>query len=130
MSPFFTNTGKDANMGTIDSDSPKVEYDLPVAKRIKDRFRAVSDQLQAHLQQAQRWYKEYADKQRLDAKGFDVDDEVLISTKNVRTQRASKVGDGVDRTTSGSAKVFHVKLLKPYTRSTKLVDWEGYTEGE
>ncbi|TPX47387.1 hypothetical protein SeMB42_g03329 [Synchytrium endobioticum] len=113
MSPFFTNTGKDANMGTIDSDSPKVEYDLPVAKRIKDRFRAVSDQLQAHLQQAQRWYKEYADKQRLDAKGFDVDDEVLISTKNVRTQRASKVGDGVDRTTSGSAK-----------------DWEGYTEGE
>ncbi|TPX48881.1 hypothetical protein SeMB42_g02818 [Synchytrium endobioticum] len=100
--------------------------------------REVSDQLQTHLQQAQGWYKEYADKKRLDAKGFNVGDEVLISTKNVRTQRPSKklemVWMGLYRVRRKVSEVnyeialpknvkihpvFHVKLLKPYTRSTK-----------
>ncbi|TPX36089.1 hypothetical protein SeLEV6574_g08094, partial [Synchytrium endobioticum] len=127
---------QDARSFMLEGEQMAVKYDVPVANKIKDRMRVIANHLQHHLTQAQEWYKKNADRHRTTEVEFKVGEEVLVSTKNVRTQRPTKK---LEMTWMGPYRirrklsnvtyevalpknirihpVFHIKLLKPYKRS-------------
>ncbi|TPX30970.1 hypothetical protein SeLEV6574_g08572 [Synchytrium endobioticum] len=126
----------DARSFMLEGEQMAVKYDVPVANKIKDRMKVIANHLQHHLTQAQEWYKKNADRHRTTEVEFKVGEEVLVSTKNVRTQRPTKK---LEMTWMGPYRirrklsnvtyevalpkdirihpVFHIKLLKPYKRS-------------
>ncbi|TPX48045.1 hypothetical protein SeLEV6574_g02282 [Synchytrium endobioticum] len=92
-----------------------------------------------HLKKSQERYKQNADKRRREEDDFKVKDEVMVSTKNVRTERPTKKLDYkwmgpylIKRKINNVAyevelprnirihPVFHVSLLKRYIRPTDL----------
>ncbi|TPX33406.1 hypothetical protein SeLEV6574_g08385 [Synchytrium endobioticum] len=134
MSPFFAVTGQDARMGNLTlTTTQEPSWRVPEAQRIKEHFDRVHRHLQSHLENAQSRYKEYADSQRRTGNVYKMGDEVMISTKNVRTERPTKkleyrwMGPYRVKKQISSVNyevelpsnlrihnVFHVSLLKPY----------------
>ncbi|TPX47206.1 hypothetical protein SeLEV6574_g02779 [Synchytrium endobioticum] len=121
MSPFFATTGQDAE-GT---------------GSIKLHFDEIYQHVNEHLKKSQERYKQNVDKRRREEDDFKVKDEVMVSTKNVRTERPTKKLDYkwmwpylIKRKINNVAyevelprnirihPVFHVSLLKRYIRPT------------
>ncbi|TPX47707.1 hypothetical protein SeLEV6574_g02509 [Synchytrium endobioticum] len=112
MSPFYAVTGQDANIEQLGTaPSHVVIPNPPEAGRIKQQFDQVF-QHQKHLEPAQKRYKSNADRRRTEEISFDIGDEVLVSTKNVRTERPSK---NLEYKYMGPIHpVFHISLLERY----------------
>ncbi|TPX31507.1 hypothetical protein SeLEV6574_g08532, partial [Synchytrium endobioticum] len=91
MSPHMACTGDDMNMASLTTAPPKPPmWDNPEATRIKERIAQVQSHLQKYLELSQGRYKKQADAHRREEIDFQVGDEVLVSTRNIRTTRASK----------------------------------------
>ncbi|TPX31214.1 hypothetical protein SeLEV6574_g08557 [Synchytrium endobioticum] len=134
MSPFFATTGQDAEIGRLNTkDTPP--SNVPEANRLKERFTTIQNHLQSHLEKAKERYKVHADASRRQEVELRVGEEVMISTKNVRTERPTKKLDykwigpyhvkrKINQVTYEielpSAirihPVFHISLLKKYIR--------------
>ncbi|TPX36858.1 hypothetical protein SeMB42_g07005 [Synchytrium endobioticum] len=134
MSPFFATTGQNASLGSLLSE-PISPSNVPEANRVREHFANVQRQLQGHLETARDRYKQMADNSRREEVELHVGDEVLVSTKNVRTDRPTKKLDYkwmgpffVKRKINRVAyevelpssirihPVFHISLLKRYKR--------------
>ncbi|TPX32104.1 hypothetical protein SeMB42_g07648 [Synchytrium endobioticum] len=91
MSPFYAVTGQNASLGKLGDTAPtSSKIDVPEATRIKNHFDFIHSYLQHHLEKAQNRYKKASDDSRREEEEYIVGDEVLISTKNVRTERPTK----------------------------------------
>ena len=136
MSPFFANTGQDAPIEQLMSNTPVPKTNPPDANKIKTYLDNVSRSLQHHLRLAQERYKVNADKHRLAEPEYAVNEQVLVSTRNIRTNRPTKKLDytyigpfRIKRKINSVAyeidlppnykihNVFHVKLIKKYVPS-------------
>ncbi len=132
MSPLYAVTGQDANLEHL-GDISNTTTNPPEAGRVKQHFDIIYTQLQHHLEKAQKRYKETADEHRKQEEVYHVNDQVLLSTKNIRTERPTKKLDytwiGPYRVkrqinpvtyeldlppTMKIHKVFHTQLLKRY----------------
>lgn len=89
MSPYYAVTGQDAELEHL-GDAIDRTTNPPEAGRIKAHFDAIYSQLQHHLEKAQKRYKESADQHRKQEEVYHVNDQVLLSTKNIRTERPTK----------------------------------------
>ena len=133
MSPLFAVTGQNAEIEPVEHASATPVTNPPEAGRIKSHIDNIYNQLQKHLSKAQRRYKEAADSHRSEEPLYSVNEQVLVSTKNIRTERPTKKLDWVYvgpyrikrqinavtyevdlPQTSHIHPVFHVKLLKKY----------------
>ncbi|TPX44714.1 hypothetical protein SeMB42_g04246 [Synchytrium endobioticum] len=112
-----------------------VSLSVPEAARVKERIDNIYNQVQHHLEKARERYKEAADQYRIKELQYSIGDEVLLSTKNIRTERPTKKLDYkwigpylVKKKINEVAyeielpsnvrihNVFHVSLLKKYIR--------------
>ncbi|TPX43284.1 hypothetical protein SeMB42_g04788 [Synchytrium endobioticum] len=138
MSPFMANFGYDLGLEFLEKGVElNPTWEVPSAKSLKDHFAKIQENLQLSLQTAQECYKKYADETRRPEEEFDVGQEVMISTKNLRTKRPSrKLEDKwigpyyIKRKISPVTfevhlpknlrihPIFHIHLLKRYHRST------------
>jgi len=89
MSPFYAVTGQNANLEYL-GEGPHIVTNPPEAGRIKEHFDTIYNQLQQHLQKAQKRYKQTADEYRQEASIYQINDQVLLSTRNIRTERPTK----------------------------------------
>ncbi|TPX36818.1 hypothetical protein SeLEV6574_g07991, partial [Synchytrium endobioticum] len=89
MSPLYAVTGQDAMMEHLGVGTTPVT-NPPQAGRIKEHFDTIYKQLQKHLEAAQTRYKKTADVHRASEPEYKINEIVLLSTKNVRTDRPTK----------------------------------------
>ena len=91
MSPYFATHGQDASLGLLGEEISKPgKINPPTAIIIKKRFDEIYQMLHIHLQQAQGRYKQAADIHRNESPTYQLGDKVLVSLKNVRTDRPMK----------------------------------------
>ncbi|TPX36830.1 hypothetical protein SeLEV6574_g07987 [Synchytrium endobioticum] len=90
MSPFFAVTGQDAIIGTLEEPTECIKSSVPDAVSITERFKTIHQQLNQQLETARKATKYDADKRRKEGTAYKIGDEVMISTKNVRTDRPTK----------------------------------------
>ena len=133
MSPLFAVTGQDAEIEPITDSNTIPSSNPPEAERVAKHLQSIHSQLQHHLRKSQARYKMTADAHRVEEPQYHINDLVLLSTKNVRTDRPTKKLDyiyiGPYRikrrinsvayeldlpTNSRLHPVFHTSLLKPY----------------
>ncbi|TPX30657.1 hypothetical protein SeLEV6574_g08597, partial [Synchytrium endobioticum] len=138
MSPFFAVTGQDAIIGTLEEPAECIKSSVPDAGSITERFKTIHQQLNQQLETARKATKYDADKRRKEGTAYKIGDEVMISTKNVRTDRPTKKLDYrwigpyyIKRLINPVTyevelpknlkihPVFHASLLKSYHRSTE-----------
>jgi hypothetical protein len=95
MSPFFAVTGQNAEIEPIEQVPVPHVTIPPEAGRVKAHMDTVYHHLQKHLGHAQQRYKEQADVHRSEEPVYSVNEQVLVSAKNVRTERPTKKLDWV-----------------------------------
>ncbi|TPX36791.1 hypothetical protein SeLEV6574_g08003 [Synchytrium endobioticum] len=135
MSPFCAMYGHDAEIGLLEKSNVSITIQSPTADTVKKRFQDINKVLHFHFEKAQNRHKKAADESRREEPKLEIGDEVMISTRNVRTNRPSKKLDYkwigpyyVKRRINPVAfeielphnlkihNVFHVSLLKRYNR--------------
>jgi transposase InsO family protein len=89
MSPFYAVTGQNVNLEYLGEGQTSIT-NPPDAGRIKAHFDQIYNQLQYHLEKAQKRYKATADEHRKEDETYNVNDQVLLSTRNIRTERPTK----------------------------------------
>ena len=138
MSPFMAVTGQDAECEMLMSEEATRITNPPAVGTLRDHFRSVYQLLDHHLRLAQSRYKSTADAHRHQEPEYRINELVLISTRNIRTDRPSKKLDytwigpfritrKINRVayevelppTSRTHNVFHVKLIKKYIPSNE-----------
>ncbi|TPX39097.1 hypothetical protein SeLEV6574_g07427 [Synchytrium endobioticum] len=63
---------------------------VPEATKLKGHFDTIYKHLQYHLEKARDLHKYNADKHRTSQPTYNLGDEVMLSTKNIRTERSTK----------------------------------------
>jgi hypothetical protein len=118
VSPFFANYGFHPKLGVEPSQpaqptlSQSQRKEFFKANTIADRFNRILTQLKALAQQSIARYEHYANEKREDAPMFNIDDQVFVDTRNMKTNRPMKKGD--DKLAGP------FKVLKAYNRSCLL----------
>ena len=90
MSPFMAVTGQDPNVEGLMSQATTNNTNPPEAARIKEHFTSIHRNLDHHLHLAQQRYKSTADLHRRDEPEYQINELVLLSNKNIRTERPTK----------------------------------------
>lgn len=137
MSPFQANTGLDPRR----ADWPDLglgEGESPLGHEMAAKVISLQRICKQNIESANAYQKEYADKKRMPIP-FKIGDKVLLSNKNIKSQRPRKkldwkyIGPGTVEEQIGSSAfkvnipglhnvhpVFHASLLEPYSDNTLI----------
>ncbi|TPX33158.1 hypothetical protein SeLEV6574_g08402 [Synchytrium endobioticum] len=136
MSPLQATTGQDASIEFLGSNTETPSSStVPEASKMKERMDTIYKQVTWHLERALQRHKKNADEYRREEFSYNAGDEVMLSTKSIRTDRPTKKLDYkwigpylIKRKINNVAyeielphnvrihNVFHISLLKPYIR--------------
>jgi hypothetical protein len=144
--PFFLNSGYET---TINNEPRMDEYPADLAQTSKDNIRQLHQDLQQDLQFTAYKMKKYYDRNRLSEPTFEEGDLVLLSTKNLKSNRPNKrldqkrIGPFRIKTKKGplvyelelpkgmnNYPVFHVSLLEPAPEGSKEADAQTFVDFE
>ena len=114
MSPFFANYGQDL-LWQFDLMKTRNQPEEQTANQLAERFKEITEHLQAELVRVQMMYQEQADKKRKPAPVLKVGDQVWFNPKNLSTQRPSKK---LDHRRLGSYKI--TRIIRPYAYDIDL----------
>ena len=96
VSPFFANYGYNPRLGIEPAEpqppnlSPSVKEEYFRVDSIAERFRRILTKLSALTRQSQERYEENANTRRSEAPDYHTGDKVMISLKNLKTNRPKK----------------------------------------
>lgn len=121
MSPLYAATGQDAEIEVLGEVTPVDQSNPPEAGRIKEHFGRIYIYLNEQLQKAQARYKATADVHRREEESYEINDKVLLSTKNIRTLRPTKK---LDVTYIGPYRV--KRRINPVTYELEMPDSKLY----
>jgi len=98
MSPFFANYGQDplwqfdltttskqSSKRTNDRFAPNTVSEERAAKQLVEKFKEITEYLQAELSRTQMVHQEQADKKRKPALALRIGDQVWFNTRNLST---------------------------------------------
>ncbi|TPX39543.1 hypothetical protein SeLEV6574_g07130 [Synchytrium endobioticum] len=105
-----------------------IKSSVPDVVSITERFKTIHQQLNQQTETARKATKYDADKRRKEGTANKIDDEVMISTKNVRTDRPTKKLDYRWTDDDGDVIEDIVDVRKKGRGFEYLIKWEGYSE--